>query len=124
MHLLINLKKKLFFLLLAISCTVLFATPKPNSQEYYNYDSLLLVSEGDSAYSIKIESLLQLASIQYPENTLEVAIKRQAFLNKAISLAENSYNLIFLASTADKIGVKKRNKGEYNIALMLHETPD
>ena len=122
MHLLINLKKKLFFLLLAISCTVLFATPKPSSPEYYNYDSLLLVSESDSAYSIKIESLLQLASMQYPENTLEVAIKRQAFLNKAISLAENSYNLIFLASTADKIGVEKRNKGEYNIALMLHET--
>ena len=121
MHQIINLKKILIVLILAINCTALFATIEPKNH-HSNYDSLLYVSENSPTDSIKIESLLLLASMQYTDNNLEDAIRRQYFLNKALLLAERSNNLIFLARTADKIGVQKRNIGEYNIALMLHET--
>lgn len=111
----------LFYLFLAISCSNLYADPQLKSLEYSEYDSLVMLADTSSSDSLKIYSLLQLASMKYPDDNFQSAIKRQGFLNKATEVAEKSNKLMFLASKADWIGVGKRNRGQYNIALMLHE---
>jgi len=48
-------------------------------------------------------------------------LNKQKYLNRARELAESTGMLDFLAQQADKLGVSKRNNGEYTTAIMLHQ---
>lgn len=111
----------LFYFILAINCSVLYAVPQIHSLDYSEYDSLVILSETSSSDSLKIYSLLLLASMKYPDDSFQSVISRHGFLSSAKDIAGKSDKLLFLAKKADNIGVIKRNNGHYKTALMLHE---
>jgi len=121
MQLIFNKSTFLFYLILTFSCSIFSAEPQLNSSEYVEYDSLVILADTSSVDSLKIYSLLQLASMKYPDDSFQSAISKQSFLNRAREIAEKSNKLMYLASNADRIGVVKRNIGQYNTALLFHE---
>jgi len=111
----------LLYFLLTINSSVIFAQSNGDKLEQLKYDSLLIISDISDNDSLKISSLLYLASMRYPDNSFETTFIRNEFLTKAKNLAGRNDYLNFLAGKADAIGVNKRNQGQYNIALLLHE---
>jgi signal transduction histidine kinase len=117
---LIFIKNKIF-LFLTFFCSVHIVVSQTGVIQYYNYDSLQVVVDDCSDNKQKIATLLYLASIDYSKNNSTTAFTRLDFLNRAHNIGVISNNLDYASKKADSIGVANRNRGKYNIALMLHE---
>lgn len=81
----------------------------------------MLIAETSPNDSLRISSLLNLASIQNSNISSPTGFTKLYFFNKVIQLSDNGNKLDFAAKLADSIGVEKRNSGKYNIALLFHE---
>lgn len=90
---------------------------------YINYPSSGSIIEFDNN-SLKNDSILLLHYINIVANdssNVNSTLRKQKYLNRARKLAEKNNMLDFLAQCSDSLGVIKRKKGEYSMAITLHQ---